>query len=96
MDDDQAMKLYKVSLTCPRVLISDQKASEIKMLLLDVFSHQSSEYQPTGVASNVRPVNVGSSSSLPPRAPKPPISEARRKVRDLLCKTKNDPRYFDD
>jgi len=27
---------------------------------------------------------------------KPPVSEARRKVRDLLCKSKNDPRYFDD
>jgi hypothetical protein len=35
-------------------------------------------------------------SKLPPKATKLPVSEARRKVRDLLCKTKNDPRYFDD
>jgi len=31
-----------------------------------------------------------------PRAPKPQMSDARRKVRDLLCKSKNDPHYFDD
>lgn len=40
-----------------------------------------------------------SSSAIPPKAPRnvsrPPVSEARRKVRDLLCKSKNDPHYFD-
>jgi hypothetical protein len=37
----------------------------------------------------------GANARLPPRAQKPPMSEARRKARDLLCKTKNDPHYFD-
>jgi len=40
-----------------------------------------------------------STSSMPPKPPKtysrPPVSEARRKVRDLLCKSKNDPSYFE-
>jgi len=40
-----------------------------------------------------------STSSMPPIPPKtynrPPVSEARRKVRDLLCKSKNDPKYFE-
>jgi len=35
-------------------------------------------------------------SGQPRKYTKPPISEARRKVRDLLCKSKNDPRYFED
>jgi hypothetical protein len=38
-------------------------------------------------------------SGLPPaprRSSKPPVSAARQKVRDLLCKSKNDPRYFED
>jgi len=38
----------------------------------------------------------GSSSQQPKKYSKPPVSEARRKVRDLLCKSKNDPRYFED
>jgi len=47
---------------------------------------------PTGFSGSA---NTGLPKQLP-RAPKPPMSEARRKVRDLLCKSKNDPRYFED
>lgn len=56
--------------------------------------------------SPVFPRIVSSGSSLPPPAAaptnaprkpnRPPVSEARRKVRDLLCKSKNDPHYFAD
>jgi len=37
---------------------------------------------------------------LPPAGPqkpkRPPMSGTRKKLRDLLCRTKGNPRYFDD
>lgn len=32
----------------------------------------------------------------PPKPKKPEMSSARKKLRDLLCRSKGNPRYFDD
>ena len=31
----------------------------------------------------------------PPRHVEPPLSDVRRRARDVICKTRNDPHYYD-
>jgi hypothetical protein len=54
-----------------------------------------STYKPSSAGvSSYNPAPVSSSTGLPPTS-KPKISETRRRVRDVLCKVKGDPKYFD-
>lgn len=53
---------------------------------------------PTHGASSYGGGSSSAGAGLPPAQPrqKRPVSEARRKVRDVLCRSKNNPHYFED
>jgi len=57
-------------------------------------SYSGSGYSGGGYSGGAS-VGGGAVPAAPGKYTKPPVSETRRKVRDLLCKSKKDPHYFD-
>jgi len=94
-----------VSITRPRAASSiptyTAAGSSVKTTPSAYVPHSGASSAYSGGFSGGSSAGTGGSSAgagglpVPGKYTKPPVSETRRKVRDLLCKSKNNPHYFD-